>query len=118
VALRDIKPGEELFLDYGDEWEKAWNRHLNDWKRPLHSNQYVDASTFNARVKDSAVRTDQEQMLDPYPSNLEVRCHDGLRKKSWQKYIGKDYGTLWKSINEKGCSCFINARYEKDGEFL
>ena len=26
VATRDIKPGEEVFIDYGREWEKAWKR--------------------------------------------------------------------------------------------
>ena len=25
VALQDIQPGQEIFLDYGDAWEAAWN---------------------------------------------------------------------------------------------
>jgi hypothetical protein len=31
VATRDIQPGEEIFLDYGDSWEKAWNEHVEKW---------------------------------------------------------------------------------------
>jgi hypothetical protein len=27
VATHDIQPREEIFLDYGDLWEKAWNEH-------------------------------------------------------------------------------------------
>jgi hypothetical protein len=27
VALRDIAPGEEVFMDYGPEWEEAWEAH-------------------------------------------------------------------------------------------
>jgi SET domain len=28
VALRDIKPGEELLLDYGPDWQDAWTKHM------------------------------------------------------------------------------------------
>ena len=28
VALRDIAPGEELLLDYGDDWQVAWEAHV------------------------------------------------------------------------------------------
>lgn len=28
IATRDIKEGEEIFMDYGDEWEKAWQDHV------------------------------------------------------------------------------------------
>jgi hypothetical protein len=31
-ALRDIEPGEEVFMDYGIEWEKAWKKHVTTWK--------------------------------------------------------------------------------------
>jgi hypothetical protein len=31
VAIRDIQIDEEIFLDYGDEWEKAWQRHIDTW---------------------------------------------------------------------------------------
>jgi hypothetical protein len=28
IALRDIQSGEEIFLDYGNEWEEAWKEHI------------------------------------------------------------------------------------------
>jgi SET domain len=28
IALRDIQVGEEVFIDYGPEWESAWNEHV------------------------------------------------------------------------------------------
>ncbi|CAB9507051.1 Guanylate cyclase [Seminavis robusta] len=31
VATRDILPGEEVFVDYGQDWEHAWIRHVIDW---------------------------------------------------------------------------------------
>jgi hypothetical protein len=70
-------------------------------------------------MKDAVMRTDEEQELDPYPSNLEIRCHADLKRKSWRTYImDETFDTLWQSIDEKGWPCFINSRYEVDGEFL
>mmetsp|Transcript_22413 Transcript_22413/g.32756 ORF Transcript_22413/g.32756 Transcript_22413/m.32756 type:complete len:533 (-) Transcript_22413:75-1673(-) len=34
IALRDIAPGEEIFIDYGTEWEEAWDEHVREWKPP------------------------------------------------------------------------------------
>ena len=31
VALRDIKQGEEITIDYGTEWEEAWQEHAVQW---------------------------------------------------------------------------------------
>lgn len=33
VALRDIKEGEEIFIDYGEKWEKAWLDHVQNWSK-------------------------------------------------------------------------------------
>ena len=32
VALRNITVGEEVTVDYGQEWEKAWYDHVKSWK--------------------------------------------------------------------------------------
>jgi hypothetical protein len=32
VALRDIKEGEKLFLDYGNGFEAAWQKHETNYK--------------------------------------------------------------------------------------
>jgi hypothetical protein len=34
VALRDIQPGEEVYIDYGETWEDAWEKHVANWKPP------------------------------------------------------------------------------------
>jgi SET domain len=31
-ALRDLHPGEEVLLDYGDRWSTAWRKHEHDWR--------------------------------------------------------------------------------------
>lgn len=37
VATRDIAPDEEVFIDYGVEWENAWFKHAANWKNPCNS---------------------------------------------------------------------------------
>lgn len=74
VALRDIEPGEEIFLDYGDEWEAAWQRHVAEWKPVEGADTYVSAFEMNQQV-DHQFRTEFEQMKDPYPPNLMLKFH-------------------------------------------
>jgi hypothetical protein len=76
IALRDIEPGEELFLDYGQEWEDAWSRHVLLWEQELElRTTYLPAAQYNLYQGDTPIRTIEEQRNDPYPENLELRCH-------------------------------------------
>jgi len=34
VATRDIAVDEEVLIDYGEEWEEAWNVHVQNWIPP------------------------------------------------------------------------------------
>ena len=47
VATKDIAPNQELFLDYGDEWEQAWQKHVKEWKPTKGADQYVSAIDLN-----------------------------------------------------------------------
>ena len=40
VATRDIIAGEELFLDYGDAWERAWNEHAAQYPRRVAARRH------------------------------------------------------------------------------
>ena len=31
-ATKDIKKGDEIFIDYGDEWVETWEKYQNNWK--------------------------------------------------------------------------------------
>ena len=44
VALRDISEGEEIFIDYGPEWQTAWNRHQ---VRPSNDDAKKDSEAFH-----------------------------------------------------------------------
>ena len=59
VATRDIERGEEILMDYGIDWQRAWDSHLEAWKpfvsefdpstRPLTSEPWE--STVEAILK-------------------------------------------------------------------
>jgi hypothetical protein len=102
VALDDIEPGDELFMDYGDAWELAWWDHVQRWRNRYNPPQkggkggegssspsssfrsplYQSAAQFNAQLQrdnnNEPLRTHEDQKKDPYPSNLRLVCHTEL----------------------------------------
>jgi hypothetical protein len=75
VALRDIQRGEEILLNYGIEWERAWNQHLKHWKPPKDADTYVPAYDYE-NDPDCIVRTIYEE---PYSPNVLVYIHEEYR---------------------------------------
>ncbi|KAL7492322.1 hypothetical protein ACHAWT_001474 [Skeletonema menzelii] len=56
VALRDIQDGEEVLVDYGREWEEAWNDHVKAWKP---DEDYVSPHDLNTNL-DLPLKTHEE----------------------------------------------------------
>ena len=77
VATKDIEPGEEVFLDYGESWQKAWDNFVQSCSLPEDSKDWVSASEMNKVADESykILRTTKEQQIDPYPSNVEMWCY-------------------------------------------
>jgi hypothetical protein len=91
VALRDIASDEELFMDYGMDWEKAWNKHVQEWKPLPDPDKYVYPGDMDMT---KPFRTVKEQETDPYPNNLLTVCSTGNghrdgepRKRKWKRYV-------------------------------
>lgn len=76
VALRDLEEGEEIFLDYGDEWIEAWEAHVANWKPVPNADNYVHASEWT----ETALRTLEELSENPYPHNLQTLCKESYRR--------------------------------------
>jgi hypothetical protein len=55
VALRDIQVGEEIFIDYGEDWERAWEKHVASWTPPRRSEGHLSATNANADPKHALV---------------------------------------------------------------
>jgi hypothetical protein len=134
IATRDIHIDEELYLDYGDAFERAWQEHVsrNSRDRDHHEYEYFDdyyapAAIWNnqAMFDDSVpLRTRREQFLDPYPPHILLKCHSLLlleeeHTTTWRHvFSNNDEQTvarlwLWNEhtgSNERGVDCDIEAR--------
>ncbi len=49
IALRDIHEDEEIFIDYGAEWETAWQEHLANFDVPRRG--YMPAFEMNQQLE-------------------------------------------------------------------
>ncbi|KAL9190120.1 hypothetical protein ACHAXT_007331 [Thalassiosira profunda] len=41
VAISDINEGDEIFIDYGAEWQGAWTKHVAQWQPPEGAESYM-----------------------------------------------------------------------------
>lgn len=96
VALRDIDPGEEIFLDYGDEWDQAWREHVAKWQQYVKDHRdevasYTSARQLNAN-KRTPLYTEFDQIESPkYPSNVEIRCEKVfLDNDDWEDFAANN----------------------------
>lgn len=104
IATRDIRPGEEIFLDYGNEWQRAWTKHVNDWSPTVGSQGYVSAIDMNkdAEERHFVLRTSKEQESDPYPSNIQTLCRYRVAQKDKaKKYEPKTETKIWDASHAK-----------------
>ena len=61
VALRDIQEDEEILIDYGDEWEQAWQHHVQNYDPPRPN--YIPAYELN-RMETLRIRTMAEESYE------------------------------------------------------
>jgi SET domain len=98
VALRDIKQGEEVFMDYGGDWETAWLQHVQQWQPVPDAHLYVHSTQFTARVGEGGggqqqhyppttdgngvlyFLTTTELESQPYPPNLHTLCLESFTR--------------------------------------
>jgi hypothetical protein len=82
IALRDIQKDEEIVMDYGDEWQTAWDEHVKHWQAPEDVNDYIHSSRYQV----DQLKTPAELRKDPYPSNLVTVCAESFRSQG-EKYV-------------------------------
>ena len=71
VATRPIQKGEEIYLNYGKEWEDAWWKHDRGIWKPSNTH-YTPSYVMDDAIR--MMRTEQEQKEHPYPDNLFTSC--------------------------------------------
>jgi hypothetical protein len=72
VATRDISKGQEIFLDYGVDWQKAWVDHVQNWKPTKDADTYTPSYVMEDVVK--TLRLESELAEHPYPENVFTSC--------------------------------------------
>jgi hypothetical protein len=108
-ALRDINQGEEIFIDYGRDWEAAWKEHMKSYQE---SEWPIKAEDLKGEYKEKPFKTKTELEKDPYPAGVQTACFvvtnemtDGRRKVNddgneialwanpvtFEKYTGADF---------------------------
>jgi hypothetical protein len=71
VAVKPIKEGDEIYIDYGRAWEEAWWNHVqNVWKSTTE--HYTPSYVMDDAIR--LLRTEQEQKEHPYPKNVFTSC--------------------------------------------
>ena len=115
IATRDIAEGEELFLDYGEEWEAAWREHEASWERKSKEGSfehYQSARMWNQENPGAILRTVEEQATNPYPSNFEFRC---LKEIGAFDLTPEEATNLWSEIRTVGLPCSVQNRSLENG---
>lgn len=75
VSSRAISKDEEILLDYGSVWEEAWDTHVKTWHPPEGAERYIEASRYDEEGRHLIIRTVEEQVDQPYPSNIQTACY-------------------------------------------
>jgi hypothetical protein len=112
VALRDILPGEEIFIDYGAEWTQAWEKHVSEWKP--QDKDYVPAHEYRRLHAEEPIRTQEEEASNPYPENLRTACYFG----AMEEISEDDEDSVEWSSDNFSClrPCVVKERYEEGEE--
>jgi len=79
VAIKNIGPGEEVFIDYGAEWKAAYDKHTKEWNTKLASGEIpkewpLRAVDLNDEYKSKPFKTAVEVTKDPYPDGVQLKA--------------------------------------------
>jgi len=126
-ATRDIEEGEEIFIDYSESWELAWERHLHSLKSAhVQSNstnmEWISAKVLNEELRPLKNAPDIDEMTSAENQGVMFTGCAYSTNDDWEIKFEGD----WKSlpiddlINEFGTPapefCFIEKRhYDTDG---
>jgi len=88
VATKDIKFEGEIFLDYGSEWDSAWEAHVENWESPKPG--YKSIHSLNAI---EVLKTETEFIFENYiyPENAMTICFVDNRIDDRKDLIGAQW---------------------------
>jgi len=110
IATRDIKVGEEVFIDYGSAWEEAWKNHIKSWQPPEEGDKYFNYYPVKKLTRDRDIRTVLELATKPYAENVQVTC---LYSRPLDKEPKSTLPSNWKELSDAE----IIQLHSKPGEY-
>ena len=102
VAIRDIQPDEEIFLDYGHSWEEHWNTHIQNWTKETQGSSHTPKITAldlnSALVEDKdfyfhtidEIKSLKERNEYNVPESVMTGCYMTLTKLPKTNHEGTD----------------------------
>lgn len=104
VALRVIQAGEEIFLDYGDDWEASWTAHVNGWSPVPNADKYVSAMQLESD-NTTRLRTVYEEIREKtYSEHVVMMCDTACENEAEEVERHYKNGTLNEFLLENDAS--------------
>ncbi len=117
VALRDIEEDEEIFIDYGKDWDVSWQKHIDNWEPVKDSESFIPIHRMSTGA---VILTDVEQRRDPYPPNIEIICflHRNIFEETVEGYTQFEYDDYFVEVDNQNDSkpCKIVNRSTNDDD--
>jgi len=112
IAIKEIYEGDEILIDYGDEWQEAWDNHVEKWKPVENAKTYISSQQLNSNPSLPIPTEEENDTL--FVDNLDAWCH--FNKASLRE---DDYVYEWREEdmeNEYQVLSFIDRTYIAEDE--
>lgn len=126
VATKDIKEGEEVFIDYGDFWQEAWDEHVANWEKAKKEGGVPKKWPTRALDLNNEYRTKPLKVGATYPEDVQMKCFLVISKPTDEEPINEsgDKVRVWTLHKTKETfdssnlfDCSLVDRQKKDGEY-
>lgn len=100
VATRDIEVGEEIFIDYGEDFEKAWTKHVKKWEPSPHekgSKPWVNLKELNDKTGPLDIAPSFDEKYSQDGDIITVCFYRDLEGEAWEEYESEE----WKAFSKK-----------------
>ena len=120
VATKTILKDEEVFLDYGDAWEQAWQAHVQAWEPEEGAQDYVTKEEYETSQEHLPWQTAFELMDNPFPPNVMLQSnYIFLLTDDWEDMTEEEIHEEIDNEDYDWFECEITRRYgDKDNGYL
>lgn len=117
VALRDIQEGDEILLDYGNDWQEAWERHIENWQAPISTDFLRSLKSHRNQMRLPTLNDTDSNDIEPIDSSLTPVCwvDDYQLKKIDKHEYAWNNSTTAKSTNWVRYLCTLVSRHDVNG---